>query len=258
MKFLFSFLFFLLIYTTPVSSHTSYPYNDQVPIELWNFLEPYFLPSHHPIRIKLDSIFKKRVTLSKETFERAGFKLISERPRTNVIVAKHPALKGYILKLLLDEHPNLDEWQKWVPRIEGARLIREVIKTNNFVHFNVPKKWIYPLPKTGLSANNLNPKHFILIAEEMNLLSFRDNKNAYKERITPKMLDELFFLLSDCGLLDSVYIDNIPFDKSGKICFIDTEHYQKWPVRYDKLLKAFSPKMQIYWKRLISSEDNKK
>lgn len=254
MKFLFSFLFFLLIYTTLVFSHTSYPYNDQVSIELWNFLEPYFLPSDHPMKVKLDDIFKKRVTLSKETFEKAGFKLINQRPRTNVIVARHPAFKGYILKLLLDEHPNLGEWQNWVNRIEGSQVIREAIKTNKFEHFNVPKKWIYPLPKTSLSANNLNPKHFILIADDMNLLSFSDTKKAYKEKITPEILNELFHLLSSCGLLDSVYIDNIPFDKSGKVCFIDTEHYQKWPVRYDKLLKAFSPKMQLYWKKLISNE----
>lgn len=45
---------------------------------------------------------------------------------------------------------------------------------------------------------------------------------------------------------------NIPFTKSGKIAFIDTEHhYPGISVRYDKLTPFLSKEMQEYWHFLI-------
>jgi len=244
-------LFLLSIFFSQSLLYANYPYNDQVPIDLWRSLEPYFLPENHSIKTKLDHLFKKRITSSKRSFEQAGFKSIKERKPTNIIIGRHPSLKGYILKLFLDTQPSLPEWKNWLARIEGARVVKEVIKANKLTHFDVPKKWIYPLPQTPLSAGELNRKQFILVVEDMNLMSWTENKRAYREKINSKRLTELFFLLSKCGLLDSVYIDNIPFNKKGKICFIDIEHYHKWPVPYERLTGAFSAKMQAHWNKMI-------
>ncbi len=257
LKLIFFSFFVIFIFVSQLHSHSNYPYNEQVPLEIWNVLEPYFLPINHPIKPRLDYIFKKRVTASKQTFEKAGFKPIYERKPTNIIIGKHALLKGYILKLFLDTQPKWAEWKNWIDRIEGSRVIKEAIKVNKLKYFDVPKKWIYPLPKNS-DLDYPNAKHFILVVEDMGLLSGAENKKAFKEKMTTKMLNELFLLLSTCGLLDSVYIDNIPFNKSGKICFIDTEHYQKWPVPYEKLSGAFSSKMQEQWKKLIVAYDRGK
>lgn len=245
------FALFFSFYITHGLVCSSYPCNDQVPIEVWTSLEPYFLPSNHPIKPKLDYLFKKRISLSKSTLEQAGFSPIYERKPTNIRIGRHSALRGYILKLFLDTQPQLTEWKNWIDRIEGAKVIKEAIKKNKFSRFDVPKKWIYPLPKAVLPVGNYHAKHFILVVEDMNLLSSTENKKAYQEKVSSQTLRELFFLLTDCGLLDSVYIDNIPFNKSGRICFVDTEHHHKWPVPYERLTGAFSPKMQLYWKKLI-------
>ncbi len=240
---------------TPKRYRDKYPYNPFVPLEIWQKLEPFFLPANHPIKAKLDRIFhSQRVTLSKETFEEAGFGKVKERKPTNIFVGNHPELKGFIIKVYLDTQPALKEWENWIDRIQGAKAIRDFIQQRGYTKlFKVPQKWIYPLPIWPSPPNNslYNRKNFILIVEDMDILDHKDCLHAYKTEVTPEILDALFLNLKEVGLLDSTHAANVPFTKDGRMAFIDTEHHHKWPVPYFGIKCYFSNPMQAYWQKLI-------
>jgi hypothetical protein len=224
-----------------------------VPESLWQELEPYFLPHNHPIKKKLDRFFsQKRVTLSKESFEKAGFNKVKMRKPTNIVVGKHHRFPGYLFKVFFDTQPYVAEWDNWVKRIEGARSIKECIRKHNFHDFVAPKKWIYPLPEFPAPPDDpyYIRKNFILIVEDMRILRAKDNLDAYKNKITHEQLFALFTLLTEVGLIDSVYPDNTPFTIKEKIAFIDTEHHHLAPVPFHKLTHHLSPSMQTYWESL--------
>lgn len=237
------------------SSDHDYPYNPFVPLPIWDIVQPYFLPENHPLKKKLDAIFKaSRVTLNVETFKTAGFLHVKERKIDNIFACKHPDLKGILVKTYLDTQPITDDWNRWLGRIMGSDIVRDCIKRHGYEDlFDVPFKWVYPMPMKPLSIDNpaYVRKNFVLIVEDMRLLSYDENVWAYKAKITRDHLDALYTLLTECGLLDSIYISNIPFNKDGKMVVIDTEHYHRWPIPYDKLTFRFSVPMQAYWQELI-------
>lgn len=237
---------------SPENSKVEYPYNPYVPAWDWFCLKPYFLPQDNPIKKKLDYIFThKRATFSKESFESVGFEKIKLRDPTNIVVGKHPALKGYLIKAYLDTQPFLIDWVNWMNRIAGALSIQECITKNNFQSFAVPRKWIYPLPENPSPPDFCKRKNFILIVEEMPILSKKKILEFYKKQVTVSQLTELFILFTELGLIDSIYPDNIPPTATGKIAFIDTEHHHQWPVNLEKFKQFLSPAMQDYWQSLI-------
>lgn len=238
----------------------SFVYNPLVSAEVWIQLESYFLPTDHPIKTSLDKLFKQmRVTQSAEHFEKAGFGKPHMRKPTNIVIGKHPFFRRYIFKAYLDTQPPLCEWGNWAQRIEGARAIKACLKRHQFQHFIVPHKWIYPLPLEPSPPDNslFHRKNFILIAENMNLLSSKSNLKAFKSRINPQILEELYTIITEEGLIDSVYPSNIPFTQSGKIAFVDTEHhYPGALIPYEKLTPFLSKEMQEYWRSIVERKKN--
>lgn len=110
-------------------------------------LKPHFLPIDHPIKKKLDHIFRKeRVTLSEEAFVAAGFNITRRNRPINAVVTGHEELKGYLVKVYLDSQIAIPEWQMWLRRIKGVEVIHACLKRYGFTQFILPKKWIYPLP----------------------------------------------------------------------------------------------------------------
>lgn len=234
---------------------SNYLHNHIVPLALWEKLEPYFLPVNHPIKERLDRLFKKiRATQSEETFEKAGFGKPKMRKPGNIVIGRNPNFSKYIFKVYLDTQIALNEWENWVKRIEGSRAIQSCIDRHGYTHFSTPRKWIYPLPEepSPPSSPRYHRKNFILIVDNMNILSPHDNLEAYKTKLSPSRLEELYTILSEEGLIDSVYPDNIPFTKKGKIAFIDTEHFHLAPVPYDVFTRFLSPKMQQHWQSIIN------
>lgn len=67
-------------------------------------------------------------------------------------------------------------------------------------------------------------------------------------------LEALYTMLSENLLIDSTFIDNIPFSKDGRIAFIDTEHYNSTlkEVCYEMVGAQLSPNMQEHWNQLIN------
>lgn len=134
-------------------------------------MEPHFLPYENPLRAKLDVIFSTRVTHSVETLKKAGFLKPKPMQYSKTVVTKHPKLKGYVVKLYLDNCP-INDAVELRSRIIGAHVARRAIARHQFEdYFEVPKKWIYPLPESPEPHSSKQRKNFILIAEEMPIMS---------------------------------------------------------------------------------------
>lgn len=236
----------------PVSS--PYVRNPHVSDEVWNMMQPYFLPANMPEKAILDTIFKKRRVLrSTSEMGKAGFILITN-PKDKIIVAKHPKLKGYLVKVYLDSH-NTSEWIWWKKRVEGVRVIQASINKHGYQSImKTPKKWVYPLPaEPSPESPDSFRKNFILVVEAMDILDSDRNRSAYKKKMTPAILDPLYTVIMENLLIDSVYCDNTPFCEDGRLAFIDTEHSQDRtrPVPIWTVAQYLSKSMYAYWEQLV-------
>lgn len=225
-------------------------------IEVWQAVEPYFLPEDHPIKPVLDGIFHSpEVTHNQKNLRKAGFEHTTPGRYTKTIVATHPKLKGYLVKMYTDVQVGIEDWSHWKHRVEGANLVRDAIAAHGYEHLmTVPRKWIYPLPSQFAPPPRTQRKQFVLIVEDMQLVSDKINEKKWKSPSLPKStLDATYILLTELGLWDSVYIFNIPFTKDNKIAFIDTEFYHGWPVHLSRTKQYLSKGNRQYWEGLINN-----
>lgn len=235
--------------------HCKYVQNPYVDEALWNELQPYFLPENHPVKIALDSVFsKKRLLLSRKSMKDAGFNIL-RHPQRDIVIARHPRIKDYLVKAYLD-NKKIDEWKWWKKRIDGVRQVQECIDRYNFNGMmKTPKKWIYPLPSEPSPPNapGIKRKNFILVVEDMNILSKKENLKAFKNHMTIPLLNALFIVLTENLLVDSIYAPNIPFCRDGKIAILDTEHFNNItrPMKLWKMMRYLNPEMRAYWKELV-------
>lgn len=225
----------------------------------WEKIKPYLLPTDHPAKTALDEIFNHyRATSSHKEMKRAGFSFKLPRGDRRATVAKHKKIKGYLIKTYLDtQNTDGKEWKAWIQRIKGAECIQASIDKHGFNHLaKTPKKWIYPLPTVTTGEEGPFRKNFILVVENMHILSNTKNRIKYQESINKERMKALYILLTENLLIDSIYLDNIPFSKDGKIAFIDTEHYLTTlrPLKLHRMTKFFSPIMQEYWEQLITGK----
>lgn len=229
---------------------------DSVSEQVWNELTPYFLPEEMPIKHKLDKVFASRPTRSFAGLKIAGFKIPRIRRAAKVVVASHPKIKGFLIKLYTDNVSFTDEWINWKRRIIGAQFIEKTVAELGYEHiFKVPKKWIYPLPPepAGMTPGP-HRKNFVLIVENMKILDPRKNEFWWRSiAMTPDKVEAIYTVFQKAGLADSVYPDNVPFCKDRKLAFVDTEHYRQWPVPFIKLLPFFNAEMQEYWLMLMQT-----
>lgn len=218
----------------------------------WQWIAPYLLPDRHPIKKKMDKIFKNaRASANLESFLMAGFSTRGIRNWSHTVVAKHPNLNGVVLKLFFDDQPGIDDLSKLMLRIKGAEKAREIIAENGWEDlFSVPRKWLYILPQEPISHEPF-PKNFILVAEDMHLLSKKDNYEKWRGEFHPNFLNIVFMFLTLGGFVDSVYPFNLPFSKDGRIAVIDTEYFNAWPIPYHKFLRYLSQSMADHWNALI-------
>lgn len=248
-------VFLLLLFNFQYSSlQAFYPSSSFVPSNVWEQLKPHFLPEDHELKSALDTIFSKhRVTENKSKLKKAGFTILSKGEWSRALVVKHKKLKGYVLKIYLDTEPKIKDWERWIDRIGGVAALKKAIQSYRFERFfEVPKKWVYPLPDFPSPSFDTNRKGFILIAEEISLDKSSEKKWKSK-KITHELLDALYTILSTQGMCDCVYSFNLPFSKNGKVAFIDTEYHHCWPVHYEKFTQSLSKSLQPYWKMLIQN-----
>lgn len=231
-------------------------YNAFIAEDVWAQVEPYLLPETHTVKPFLDKICSKmRIVSSVDVLEKAGFTIVSQQIKKGLIVAKHPKLAGYLLKLYLDSCPR-KEWSLWVVRAKGARVIQELLDKYDYNRYmKVPMKWIYPLTDLNRpEASGMTfPKDFILVVQDMKLVSDRYNLHCYANSMTFPRLEALYRMIKEGGLSDS-HVKNIPFSVDHKIAFIDTEYVNIWPVHHDWLTKYFSPRYQSFWLKLLQKK----
>lgn len=244
-------LSFLLIFTLSVEAKGPSK-------EVKASLAPYMLPDDHPIKPILDAIFAAdRVTFNLDSMRKAGFDKCAPREFTKIIVTRHPALPGYIFKLYLDAqrfHKDLPEYALWTMRIKGAEKIRQEIFAHNLEDtFKVPQKWIYALPTDNLPPEGYYTKYYILVEEDMEILSDKENKAYWaSDSVTEELLLEVYKIIKKLGLSDCAKPDNIPFSRDGRIAFIDTQTYGEKSIKFKKLTPFLSKRNQAYWKEIIS------
>jgi len=238
-----------------VETSANYTRNPYINKEIWDNLSEYFLPITHPMKLRLDQIFqsKNRISANQDSLKQAGFRNTAPTKWRHTIVASHPSLKGYLVKLYTDDQKEMIGWVNWKERIIGAKSIHEAINRHGYEHImKVPRKWIYPLPNHFPYRASKQEKNFILLVEDMNILPKQRNILQWRSLELPKStLNALYTILQEVGLYDSVYIFNIPFCRDGKIAFIDTEFHHMWPVPFQMLRQYLCQKNRTYWKALI-------
>lgn len=212
-------------------------------------IKRFLIPENHPIKPQLDRLFSQRVTSSQQSMQDAGFISLDIWKWDKAYVVKHPLLKGYLIKVNLDNHYWMDD-NFLIHRLIGAEAIRSAIETYGLQkYFKVPKKWLYRLPNPS-AIPGVTSKNFILVVEDMNIVNQSINKQKFSECQDETKLLSLFILINTLGLSDSIYLKNIPFSKDGRIAFVDTERHSIWPVSLKKLLKNLHPtmrkKLEIY------------
>lgn len=255
---LFTLITIILLQFCP-TIYSAYTRNPHVDPQVWEELEPYFLPEDHPIKAQLDEIFitNHRVILDANSLVQAGFKAPKPGHKpTRPYVLKHPKLKSHLVKMFTDDN-GVNEWELWVKRIKGAYYTQQCIYKHGYEkYFSVPKKWIYPLPAEPSPPNGFHRKNFILVVQNMKILKKDENKRTWKSMaVSPALLDALYIIVDEVGLADSLFVFNIPFSRiDGRISFIDTEDYHIWPVNYARMKQYLSPALQIYWDMLIENE----
>jgi hypothetical protein len=226
--------------------------------ELWKDIQDYLIPDDHPAKEKLDQIFStSRALADKKSMVAAGFDFARPQRVTQIIVTRHPEMPGYIIKAYLDStkygHKGKPDYLFLIQRIVGARLAQERIHTHHYEHLlKVPEKWLYLLPDEPSPPSHYLRKLFILVEDDMNIVSARKNEKLWKsQHVTPELLDAFYTITTEVGLADSLRPDNCPFSKDGRVAFIDTQVFNVKPVKYHNLTPFLSAPMQAYWKELI-------
>ncbi|MBY0529591.1 MAG: hypothetical protein K2P51_05310 [Rhabdochlamydiaceae bacterium] len=239
-------------YTFALRSYPNFRDNPYLDNRLRKLMAPHLLPLNHPLKPKLDALFSSsRVTESEESLLAAGFSIIASMPGSFVIVARHPELRGQVLKLYLDNEmrtkdgiPN-SEWL--IRRCIGAKIIRDIIIKKKFKTLTIPDKWLYILPRIPLSQGP-RPQPVLVIETDMELYNEAESLTAWKTQITPEHLNELYAILKH-GYGTIRVAENIPFTKHGTFAFTDTEYPQR-KLKLRKVKPYLSEEMQIYWDTL--------
>lgn len=254
---LFSFLVLLclIFFGSPAYSESlRFEKPSHIDQEVWDCCAEYFIPVDHPAKRVLDEIFgmAPRAIQSSKSLRKAGFKNTKPGKWSGTIVTRHKKLKGYLVKLFTDEQTQYIDSKKLIQRAEGARSVRATVDRLGWGSiFKVPQKWIYPLPAPSGALKKEERKNFILLVEDMDLMSETENLSKWASDSLPrKTLKILHQLLDEEGLSDSVYAFNLPFAKDGRIALIDLEQHHRWPIPYHKLCKYLSTKNSLYWKSL--------
>lgn len=223
----------------------------------WEKIVPHLIPDAHPAKPALDKAFMndRASVYDIGALKNKGFFHPSVKG-LHVHTLFHHELPGYLLKIYRYAYhgftPKGNDWQSWLQRIEGAEKIRHQIESRNYQkYFVVPKKWIYALPHDPTRDVPIN---FILVVEDMNLVSKEMNLKYYQKYITKNHLKRVFKIVTDVGLSDGCSHNNLFWTKNKKLAFVDTESHGRWPVHYYRMLEYLTPTMRSYWKRYVISK----
>ncbi|OJU80037.1 MAG: hypothetical protein BGO10_00870 [Chlamydia sp. 32-24] len=231
-----------------IKSSLNTPYQEQ---DIMERIRPYILPDNHPMKDQLDRIFSQcNVLEGRHSIRAAGFDATDPVGCSGAVVACHPKLRGYLVKMYRCDQPFPDEIRHFIKRVNGSRIIRESIDSRSFQNYlTVPKKWIYKLPNYSHCSGI--QRYAVLLVEKKNILKSKKNNKKWKSNDLNRDQFRAFYTIMELnGLHDSVYPFNVPFCKDGRIAFIDTEQYHGWPIKWEKFARRLSYNMRIYLNQL--------
>jgi hypothetical protein len=218
-----------------------------------NMMTFQLLPSAHPARALLETLFLGSSIIDNEgAFREAGFEVRVKKLRSLMRVATHPTLAKYIFKVFLVEEQQCEReksrgWKGFATRCRQADRIRTVIQKSGIQHFKVPHKWLFYPPYHP--SCSLDDQPMILVAEYQDLLSRKENEQAWLHSVTEGHLDELYAIIDGAGGV-SCRPDNIALTQQGQFSFIDTEHSSE-TRDYQSITPYLSKRMCQYWSDLI-------
>jgi hypothetical protein len=213
------------------------------------------MPRKHPLYSKLEELFKNGEVLKNQaTFEKAGFKTLYLRPTGHVRIAKHARFPKYIFKVYLDsefkQKGELTNDQWLTQRCYGAAQIRTLIEKYAMKYLKVPNKWLFQVRKD--KKIDSKKSKFILVADDMQILSREKSKEAWLRKATPTHIRELYIMLKH-GYGSGALPINVPFTKFGTIAVIDTE-YGRRTFHLPDIKRHLSLKMHKEWDKLLGQE----
>jgi hypothetical protein len=217
---------------------------------------PYMIAEDHPIKQDLDAFFsQERWIFNEKTLKSAGFSSYNPRKFSRVVVAKHDLFPGYVFKMYMDVQryqSGVPEWELWALRVEGSNLVREILTDMGWDDWmKTPHKWIYCLPAEPKPPKGYVPKRYILVQEDMDLLSAEENVAKWgSDEITHELLDKLYYVLKTAGLYDCAKIHNVPFAKDGRIAFIDTQGFNSDEVSWEGMNNYLNKDNRAYWLKI--------
>jgi hypothetical protein len=214
-------------------------------------IRPYLLPSDHPARAAMDQIFAKPgVIRNTKTVKAAGFTIFHSQKKSFIRVLKHPLLNGYLLKVYLDTERNVPKgspgWKRLTMRCIVAEKIKSIIAKHKIQNFIVADKWVYPLPQKKGKRRTIQP--VVLLVKDMQIYGTRGAKQAWK-KAGYRTARELFTIFHR-GYGSAFLAGNLPYTRSGKFAFIDTE-FGKRDIPMIHLQRYFSSKVRGYWQKLL-------
>lgn len=221
----------------------------------------YLIPSHHHVKHFLDKILMESNALKNaKLFARAGFETICLRPRGHLRIARHPDVPGYLFKVYLGNvaGKNSNKFKRLVQRAASAAKVRKIIHKHKMRWITVPDKWLYEIPsrksvykkKRALLHKGLpNKKKYLLVVQDMELVSRAESEHAWKHKMTPDILRHLYHIL-DSGYASIAVTQNIAHTKYGTYSCIDTE-FAKRKIKLTKLDRFLSSEMRDEWHKII-------
>ena len=244
---------------TSIPDYPNFSDNPRFTEHMRRRIAPYLLPLDSPLKPILDEIFAHPgVIKNTGSLQRAGFRILFLQERSFIVVAKHPKVQGYLFKIYLDSKnihkDGMAGWELLTTRCVVARKIKTIIHRNKLRHFTVADKWLYPLPLP--KRRHVRAESVVLLAKDMQIYNRQASKRVWTTCATYRILKELYTVLGR-GYGSAFLSGNIPYTKSGKFAFIDTE-YNKRQIPLRKAKFFLSPLMQNCWDHIIQKSPKAK
>lgn len=189
-----------------------------IKIDVWDQYRKTMLPEGHPAKKTLDVLFKsRRVTKSVKEIKEAGF-ILREEQTNGLMTCSHPDMEGYFIDLALDSYVGMKAPKKYRLAYERMGVLAAWIKKKGLEDiFCLAKMWSFLLPPAPVSSWWLQGDRKILavVRENLKELSPKTNSSLWNEPIDLKIVENLFVLSKETGLL--LQSGKLHFTKDGKI-----------------------------------------
>ncbi len=159
---------------------------------------------------------------SSSTWRRSGFEVEGEGAPSDIMVASHPSMTGWLFKRYSREVSLKKQCENYRRRVKGADRLREFIVGQHLSRLIVPQKYLHELPA---EFSHKGVSSYVLVVEQLILLKSSTSKQCYRD-LDKEGLRQLCSALCKFEGLDSG-VRNIPFTIGGQIAFIDTERWDE-------------------------------